>query len=91
MERVLLTSHLRLSASPPSRMMMLAVLAAASALMSVHSTSAPRRAKASAVSRPMPEPAPVTTTRLPLSGPFGCVPVTSLRCSGPLAGAPSMC
>src|SRR5215203_4507915 len=44
-----------------------------SALMSVTTNRAPSRAKMSAVARPIPDPAPVTTADLPLSRPIAFV------------------
>ena len=88
MERLLPTSVLRLRAWPPASWILRAVRAAESGSMSVHSTVAPRAPNASAVCSPMPEPAPVITTSLPLSGPSAAV--TRARCRAASAGAPSI-
>src|SRR6185295_4739806 len=48
---------------PPASPHSAAVFSAASRSMSAHTTVAPRTAKAAAVARPIPLPAPVTTTR----------------------------
>ena len=81
-----MTSASMATALPPAASMPRTVATLSSALSPAQATAAPSLAKRSAVARPMPEPAPVTTAVLPSSLMCLCSPSWPAQDSPPPRG-----